>query len=110
MERVTASDKNRPVREHIQLLWDVLARNADHDDLRSSLLAYRILISSRAVVSEIYYWDSYFTMLGLAASSRADMISNMVSNFSYLIDKMSFIPNGNRTYFCSRSGSTRSLR
>lgn len=103
-ERVTASDKNRPVREHIQLLWDVLARNADHDDLRSSLLALpHPYIVPGGRFREIYYWDSYFTMLGLAASSRADMISNMVSNFSYLIDKIGFIPNGNRTYFCSRS-------
>jgi alpha,alpha-trehalase len=29
---------------------------------------------------EIYYWDSYFTMLGLSVSGRFDLIENMVDN------------------------------
>ena len=31
------------------------------------------------------------------------MIENMVNNFSYLIDEIGYIPNGNRTYFIGRS-------
>jgi alpha,alpha-trehalase len=42
-------------------------------------------------------------MLGLQAAGKADMIENMVDNFSYLLDTIGFIPNGNRTYFLSRS-------
>jgi alpha,alpha-trehalase len=52
---------------------------------------------------EIYYWDSYFTMLGLKESGRADMIENMVKNFAYLINTYGHIPNGNRSYYISRS-------
>ena len=52
---------------------------------------------------EIYYWDSYFTMLGLAEDGQVDMIENMVKNFAYLIETIGHIPNGNRTYFVSRS-------
>ena len=52
---------------------------------------------------EIYYWDSYFTMLGLKASGKYEMLENMVNNFSYLIDKIGYIPNGNRTYYIGRS-------
>lgn len=52
---------------------------------------------------EVYYWDSYFTMLGLEASGRWDLIEGMVNNFSYLIDTLGFIPNGNRTYYEGRS-------
>ncbi|MDH4057707.1 MAG: trehalase family glycosidase, partial [Cyclobacteriaceae bacterium] len=51
----------------------------------------------------IYYWDSYFTMLGLEVSGRTDLIKNMVDNFSFLIDTIGYIPNGNRTYFIGRS-------
>ena len=36
--------------------------------------------------SEIYYWDSYFTMLGLQQSGKIDLIRNMADNFAYLID------------------------
>jgi len=31
------------------------------------------------------------------------MIQNMVDNFTYLIDLYGFVPNGNRTYYLSRS-------
>ncbi|MDP1843569.1 MAG: trehalase family glycosidase, partial [Sediminibacterium sp.] len=36
-------------------------------------------------------------------SGRVDLIENMVNNFAYLIDQFGFIPNGNRTYYLSRS-------
>ena len=42
-------------------------------------------------------------MLGLRASGRIDMIESMVENFSYLIDKVGHIPNGNRSYYVGRS-------
>jgi alpha,alpha-trehalase len=51
----------------------------------------------------MYYWDSYFTMLGLAESGKYDLIRNMVDNFCFLIGKFGYIPNGNRTYYLSRS-------
>jgi alpha,alpha-trehalase len=52
---------------------------------------------------EIYYWDSYFTMLGLEQSGRHDLVVEMVKNFAYLIDRFGHVPNGNRTYYLSRS-------
>ena len=52
---------------------------------------------------EIYYWDSYFTSLGLKVSGRIETVENMVRNFSYLIDTIGYIPNGNRTYYLGRS-------
>ena len=42
-------------------------------------------------------------MLGLAASGRVELIQYMVDNFAFLIDRVGFIPNGNRTYYCTRS-------
>lgn len=55
------------------------------------------------VYKEVYYWDSYFTMLGLAGSGNTLLLSDMVENFAYLIDSIGFVPNGNRTYYTSRS-------
>jgi alpha,alpha-trehalase len=52
---------------------------------------------------EMYYWDSYFTMLGLAADGRQDAVENMVDDFGGLIDRYGHIPNGTRTYYLSRS-------
>jgi alpha,alpha-trehalase len=52
---------------------------------------------------EIYYWDSYFTMLGLQESKETELMENMVRNFAYLINTYGHIPNGNRSYYLSRS-------
>lgn len=98
------ADKRRPVREHIEQLWNVLQREADPKQAHSSLLPLpNPYIVPGGRFREIYYWDSYFTMLGLAAAGRVEMIENMIANFAYLIDEIGFVPNGNRSYFCSRS-------
>jgi alpha,alpha-trehalase len=52
---------------------------------------------------ELYYWDSYFTMVGLRTSGRDDLVADMVENFARLIDRYGHIPNGARSYQVSRS-------
>ncbi len=94
----------RPVREHIDNLWKILARPADADDPNSSLIALpNPYIVPGGRFREIYYWDSYFTMLGLMDSGQVETVEAMIDNFAYLIDQIGFIPNGNRSYFCTRS-------
>jgi len=97
------SDVSRPVEQHINLLWDVLTRQPDKADKGSLFPLPNPYIVPGGRFGEIYYWDSYFTMLGLKADGKIEMIENMIKNFAYLIDKVGFIPNGNRTYFLSRS-------
>ncbi len=105
------ADMTRSAAEHIENLWEVLTRQADHhiEELAprtrgSSLIPLpNPYIVPGGRFNEIYYWDSYFTMLGLAESGRYEMIENMLDNFAYLIDTIGFIPNGNRTYFLGRS-------
>ncbi len=98
------SDTNQTVSEHIHHLWPLLIRNADTNIEGSSLipLPYPYIVPGGRF-NEIYYWDSYFTMLGLKVSGRYDMIQHMVNNFAWLIQSVGFIPNGNRSYFLSRS-------
>ena len=52
---------------------------------------------------EMYYWDSYFTMLGLVGANRKHLLHAMTDNFAYLIDTYGHVPNGTRTYYLSRS-------
>jgi alpha,alpha-trehalase len=90
--------------EHIDRLWDPLTRRTASVPPYSSLLP----LPSPYVVPggrfrEIYYWDSYFTMLGLVQSGRGDLVQDMVSDFSYLIDTYGHVPNGTRSYYLSRS-------
>jgi alpha,alpha-trehalase len=97
----SSGDKN--IVEHIHHLWDGLTRQSTKTDEGSLLtLPYPFVIPGGRF-REIYYWDSYFTMLGLLKSERIDLVKNMVDNFTFLIQTYGHIPNGNRTYFLSRS-------
>lgn len=98
------SDTTRTLEQHITALWSVLTREPDDYHPRSSLIPLpHPYIVPGGRFSEIYYWDSYFTMVGLAQQGRFDMIKNMVDNFTFLIDSIGFIPNGNRNYYLGRS-------
>jgi alpha,alpha-trehalase len=98
------SDTSQSMEEHIRALWPALTRPADPVDPRSSLIplpgAY-VVPGGR--FREVYYWDSYFTILGLIQDKRTDLVKNMLDNFAYLIRTVGHIPNGNRTYYLSRS-------
>lgn len=92
----------RPITEHIEMLWNELTRQpGDGGGSLISLPHPYIVPGGR--FGEIFYWDSYFTMLGLQVAGKTEMMQNMVDNFSFLIDKFGYIPNGNRTYFLGRS-------
>ena len=97
------ADTSRSIEEHIRVLWPVLTREADAKPIGTLIPLPNDYIVPGGRFGEIYYWDSYFTMLGLRASKELPMIKNMVNNFAYLIDTIGFIPNGNRTYFLTRS-------
>lgn len=98
------TDTTENIISHIQKLWKVLRRDPDKIVEGSSLLAlpYPYIVPGGRF-REIYYWDSYFTMLGLKESGEFAMIENMIKNFAYLIHKYGHIPNGNRTYYLGRS-------
>ena len=89
--------------EHVTALWDVLKREADQNNEGSIIPLQYSYIVPGGRFREIYYWDSYFTMLGLIQSNQLKMIQNMLKNFGGMIELLGFIPNGNRSYFNSRS-------
>lgn len=96
------SDSARSIVDHIEMLWDELARQRGEAKSSLILLPYPYIVPGGRF-GEIYYWDSYFTMLGLQVSGKIEMIQNMVNNFSFLMDTFGYIPNGNRSYFLGRS-------
>jgi len=98
------TDISAGIRKHIDTLWQILSRKGDTAPKYSSLLPlpYDFIIPGGRF-REIYYWDSYFTMLGLQESHKTELIQGLINNFAYLIDKYGFIPNGTRTYYLTRS-------
>lgn len=99
-----AGEITESLKSHILRLWSELSRQPDRNTPGSSLLPLpHPYIVPGGRFREIYYWDSYFTMLGLQESGKWQMIENMIDNFSFLIQTYGHIPNGNRTYYLSRS-------
>src|SRR5437867_640643 len=95
---------SQTMEQHIRALWSVLTRPPDTADARSSLIPLpNPYVVPGGRFREVYYWDSYFTMLGLIESGRTDLVRNMLDNFAYLVQTVGHIPNGNRTYYLSRS-------
>lgn len=77
------SDPQNSLKEHIDQLWPVLTREPQDHIPWSSLLALpQSYIVPGGRFSETYYWDSYFTMLGLAESGREDLLKCMADNFA----------------------------
>lgn len=99
-----AVKRAKPIHQHITSLWKHLIKEQDKTDTTSSLipLPYQYVVPGGRF-REIYYWDSYFTMLGLGECGRTDIISAMVKNFAWQLEHIGHIPNGNRSYFLSRS-------
>lgn len=54
----------------------------DHIPWSSLLALPQSYIVPGGRFSETYYWDSYFTMLGLAESGREDLLKCMADNFA----------------------------
>ncbi|HEY0748462.1 MAG TPA: alpha,alpha-trehalase TreF [Steroidobacteraceae bacterium] len=104
---VTASEsppEKVSIDRHIDLLWDQLTRSSSTATRYSSLLPLpEPYVVPGGRYRELYYWDSYFTMLGLAKSGRHDLVEHMVRDFAYLIDTYGHVPNGTRSYYLSRS-------
>jgi alpha,alpha-trehalase len=92
------------VETYINSLWEVLKRTPkdkrDGDTLLP--LAYPYIVPGGRF-GEIYYWDSFFTAVGLATEDKYDIIESMVKNFIHLLNTVGLIPNGNREYYTSRS-------
>ena len=93
-----------PIVEHIDSLWNALTRSTPDAPPYSSLLPLpKPYVVPGGRFREIYYWDSYFTMVGLARSGRQDLVNSMVDDFATMIDRYGHIPNGARSYYLSRS-------
>jgi len=100
---IQLNESTNTIDEYIDLLWQKLTKKADDKNLGSLLPLQRPYIVPGGRFREIYYWDSYFTALGLINSKNSDIAESMLFNFIDLQTQYNCIPNGNRAYYLSRS-------
>ncbi len=94
----------KELKAYLIAMWDVLCKKLEDPSPHSTLISLpnpHIVPGGR--FRECFYWDSYYSALGLAVEGQVSRIQAMADNFSFLIKKFGFIPNGNRVYFTTRS-------
>ena len=90
--------------DYIEKTWPVLLKKLEAQSPHDTLITLphpHIVPGGR--FREMYYWDTYFTSLGLLTSGRIDIVKDQVDNLASLINTYGYIPNGNRIYYLTRS-------
>lgn len=99
-----AADTNHTITEHILKSWSALMAKHDHYSPFSSLIPLpHDYPTPGGKFREMHYWHSYFILEGLLLSGQQESAKKCVDNFTFLIDSIGFIPQGNRTYYLGRS-------
>lgn len=91
------------VDHYVQVMWQVLQRTPDQPNWDSLIPLEHNYLVPGGRFREIYYWDSYFTALGLCSAGYQHHAVSMLENFLALQKHVGCIPNGNRAYYHSRS-------
>jgi alpha,alpha-trehalase len=92
----------------INRIWPSLYKKIDFDMICSDCVSSSLPLLHPIVVPggrfiEIYYWDTYYTILGLLVSDMFDTVRQLLENFIFFINQFGFIPNGSRVYYLNRS-------
>ncbi len=89
--------------QYITRTWPKLTRQDDPQEPDRLLLPQPYVFPSTEMFPYQFYWDSYFTILGLAVDGHADLIDSMVENFFYEIEQYGFVLNYNHPRSLGRS-------
>ncbi|MBO5059318.1 MAG: alpha,alpha-trehalase [Clostridia bacterium] len=79
--------------------WDSCIKQNKLDNGTLIGLPYPYSVPNIGCFDEMYYWDTYFTNIGLILSGRVMQAKYNVDNMLYLVNRIGFMPNGNRTYY-----------
>ena len=88
--------------------WKVLIRKINLDVRDNNQRYSMIYLSENLVVPggrfrEIYYWDTYWSIVGLLHCELYDTTKKVLQNLLHLVNTYGFIPNGGRKYYENRS-------
>jgi alpha,alpha-trehalase len=101
---VNPAPPGRRLLDYVMGLWPILQQEAISVTPYSTLqpLPYPYVVPGGRF-REVYYWDSYFTMLGLEDDGQHQLALDLLNDFAFELDQFGKVPNGNRSYYLSRS-------
>lgn len=93
---------------YIDGYWKKLERHHNEDNATLVGLPYPYIVPASDPKSDFqfeeqYYWDSYFTALGLNDSKHQILVEGMLENLLFMFRRFGLIPNASRMYFTGRS-------
>lgn len=91
------------VKGYISSHWDECIKENREDKDTLIGMPYPYIVPSVGYFDEMYYWDTFFTNKGLEISGRFDQVKYNTDNMLYMVERFGFMPNGNRTYYLTRS-------
>ncbi len=89
--------------EYIDAYWSRVVRNQMKDDGTLIGLPYPYMCANHDMFKELYYWDSYFIILGLEHTRHEEHVVHITENVLYLMERFGRVPNASRYYHLSRS-------
>ncbi|MFH1509338.1 MAG: trehalase family glycosidase [bacterium] len=104
-------NKIKDLQKYIAAMWDELTLNSrdgvkELDDLNAILyLPNDYVVPNRDKFDTMFYWDSYFTMLGFSDEGRHKLVKGVVENFFYEIENYNHTLNANKVRWATRSQS-----
>ena len=101
---VNLAPPGRRLLDYVMGLWPILQQEATSVPPYSTLqpLPYPYVVPGGRF-REVYYWDSYFTMLGLEDGGQHQLALDLLNDFAFELAQFGKVPNGNRSYYLSRS-------
>lgn len=95
--------KFESVNDYIRFNWDSVVRECREGREQHVGLPYPFTVPAVGYFETLYYWDTYFTNIGLMLDGRQMLAKNNADNILYLIEKLGFMPNSNGTYHLDHS-------
>lgn len=93
------SDKYIESLKYIDGYWKKLTCYYPHDKQLHLGLPHRYISPNNSIFkNDQFYWDTYFTILGLVKAKKITLAKGMIDNFCYLFERFGIIPMRNRYY------------
>ena len=88
---------------HIVSLWPRLTRRDEPGEESRIPLPHPYVMPSTDKFPYLFYWDSYFTIVGLAVDGQRELVRSMVGNFLYELREFGLVLNYNHPASLTRS-------
>lgn len=93
------------IRSFLNSHWDNCICTLTEDDGPNIGLPYPYSVPTETdKFRNLFYWDTYFTNIGLILSDRAEQAKNNTDDMLFLVDKYGYVPNANSIHMliCSQ--------